>query len=225
MRYYTILNLKFIHIMFCYTCILFQMMNKPSQLQDKTLLDGATPPVNTIIFENTNYKSTPGSRNNRNDKPRNKLEDGNIEVSVMGGFNKPINELLQNKNDNKTDTIQLPLFKEDNSDIKLDFFGSDPFTDDKKNLCMSSKPIHTITSGNNTVDSLDIKIASVKKVWETSEQESEDSPITFGGPPLDSNVFSQGKDSPEDNHEGYSPSPNQCASTTTNVCKVSDTVL
>lgn len=144
-----------------------------------------------------------------------------MENSVMAGFNKSsMNELLQNKGDNKADAIQLPLFKEDNSDMKLDFFGSDlQFTDDKKNLCISSKPIHAITSGNNTVDSLDIKIASVKKVWETSEQESEE--ITFGGPPLDSNVFTQGKDTPDDSHEGYSPSPNQTASTTTNVCKVS----
>lgn len=197
-------------------------MNKPVQLQDKTLLDGTTPPVNTIIFENTNFKSTPGNRNNRGDKPRSKLEESNIESSVMAGFNKPtMNELLQNKNDNKTESIQLPLFKEDNSDMKLDFFGSDlQFTDDKKNLCMTSKSIHAITSGNNTVDSLDIKIASVKKVWETPQQEGDDGQITFVGPPLDSNVFIQGKDTPDDNHEGYSPSPNQTASTTTNVCKV-----
>lgn len=203
-------------------------MNKPVPLQDKNLLDGTTPPVNTIIFENTNFKSTPGNRNNRNEKPRSKLEDSNnMDSSVMAGFNKTsMNELLQNKSDNKSDAIQLPLFKEDNSDMKLDFFGSDlPFTDDKKNLCMSSKPTHAITSGNNTVDSLDYKIACVKKVWETSEQEGEDTQLTFGGPPLDSNVFSQGKDTPDDNHEGYSPSPNQSASTTTNVCKVSYMVI
>lgn len=178
--------------------------------------------MNTIIFENTNFKSTP-NRNNRNEKPRSKLDEGNMESTVMTGFNKSsMNELLQNKSDNKTDAMNLPLYKEDNSDMKLDFFGSElQFTDDKKNLCISSKPIHAISSGNNTVDSLDIKIASVKKVWETSEQESEDSQITFVGPPLDSNVFTQGKDTPDDSHEGYSPSPNQTASTTTNVCKVS----
>ncbi|KAJ8947996.1 hypothetical protein NQ314_008512 [Rhamnusium bicolor] len=199
------------------------LLGKPSQLQDKTLLDGSTPPVNTIIFENTNFKSAPGSRNARNEKPRSKLEDGSIDNSVMTGFNKPtMNELLQSKND-KSEPIQLPIFKEDTADIKLDFFGPDlQFTDDKtaKTLCMS-KPIHAITSGNNTVDSLDIKIASVKKVWETSGQEGEDNQISFGGPPLDSNVFNQGKDTPDDNHEVYSPSPNQTASTTTNVCKVS----
>lgn len=200
-------------------------MNKPVPLQDKSLLDGTTPPVNTIIFENTNYKSTPGNRNPRNDKPRSKLEETNIETSVMTSFNKPsMSELLQNKTDNKSEPMQIPLFKEDSSDMKLDFFSPDlQFTDDKKNLCITSKSIHAITSCNNTVDSLDYKIASVKKVWETSEQEGEDSQITFG-PTLDSNVFSQGKDTPDDNHEGYSPSPNQNASTTTNVCKVSDNI-
>lgn len=199
-------------------------MSKPSQLQEKPLLDGSTPPVNTIIFENTNYKSTPGTRGNRNEKPRSKLEDGSLDSSVMSNFNKPvINELLQNKSDSKSDSIQLPLFKDDNADMKLDFLNPDlQFTEDKtaKNLCMITKSIHAITSGNNTVDSLDIKIASVKKVWETLEQENEDTQISFGAPPLDSNVFNQGKDTPDDNHEGYSPSPSQTASTTTNVCKV-----
>ncbi|XP_018565350.1 protein PRRC2A isoform X2 [Anoplophora glabripennis] len=195
-----------------------KMMGKPGQLQDKTLLDGSTPPVNTIIFENTNFKSAPGARNARTDKPRPKLEDGAIDPSVMAGFKPTMNELLQSKNDSKSEPIQLPLFKEDSADMKLDFFGSDlQFTDDKGAKTLMSKSIHAITSGNNTVDSLDIKIASVKKVWETSEQEGEETQISFGGPPLDPNVFSQGKDTPDDNHEGYSPSPNQTASTTTNV--------
>lgn len=198
------------------------MMGKPGQLQDKTLLDGSTPPVNTIIFENTNFKSAPGARNSRADKPRPKLEEGAMDNSIMSGFSKPtMNELLQSKNDSKSEPIQLPLFKEDSADMKLDFFGSDlQFTDDKGAKTLMSKSIHAITSGNNTVDSLDIKIASVKKVWETSEQEGEENQISFGAPPLDSNVFTQGKDTPDDNHEGYSPSPNQTASTTTNVCKV-----
>lgn len=197
-------------------------MGKANQLQEKTLLDGTTPPINTIIFENTNYKSVPGSRNTRNEKPRPKLEDSNMESTVMTGFNKQpsMSELLQTKSETKTDPMPLPLFKEDN-DMKLDFFTSDlQFADDKtKNLCIT-KSLHAITSGNNTVDSLDIKIASVKKVWETSEQESEDNQINFGAPPLDSNVFNQGKDTPDDNHEGYTSSPNQSASATTNVCKV-----
>ncbi|XP_074028927.1 no circadian temperature entrainment isoform X2 [Leptinotarsa decemlineata] len=195
-----------------------KMMNKVGSLQDKTLLDGATPPVNTIIFENTNYKSAPGARGARNDKPRSKLDESNIDNSVISGFNKPtMNELLQGKSD-KSDPIQLPLFKEDTADMKLDFFSADlQFSDDKASKNFVSKSIHAITSGNNTVDSLDYKIASVKKVWETSEQEGEDNQINFVPSQLDSNVFSQGKDPSDDNHEGYSPSPNQTASTTTNV--------
>jgi hypothetical protein len=51
-----------------------------SQAAEKTVLDGTSPPVQTIIFENTNYKSTPdlamkakfGShmKHQRSDKPR-----------------------------------------------------------------------------------------------------------------------------------------------------------
>lgn len=40
-----------------------KMLGKTSQVQDKAILDGATPPVNTIIFENTNYKTAPVSAN------------------------------------------------------------------------------------------------------------------------------------------------------------------
>lgn len=40
-----------------------KMVSKPGQVQEKAILDGATPPVNTIIFENTNYKSTPVNAN------------------------------------------------------------------------------------------------------------------------------------------------------------------
>lgn len=208
--------------------ITFQIIGKTSPLQDKNLLDGSTPPVNTIIFENTNFKSAPGTRNNTRpeNKPRMKIDDGTIDNSVISSFNKPnMNDLLQTKTD-KAEPIQLPLFKEDTADMKLDFFSADlQFSDDKTSKNFVSKPIHTMTSGNNTVDSLDIKIASVKKVWETSEQETEENQISFGGPPLDSNVFNQGKDTPDDNHEVYSPSPSQSVSTTTNVCKVITTNL
>nr|CAH7745034.1 unnamed protein product [Callosobruchus chinensis] len=216
------------------------------KVQDKPLLDGATPPVNTIIFENTNFKQAPGARSSRNEKPRagpvpssagnggGKLEDTATAptsssvidgASMMAGFNKAgaINDLLQNKDAKSDGGIQLPLFKEDSADMKLDFFGSDlqfSSSDDKgKTLCMT-KSIHAIGSGNNTVDSLDIKIASVKKVWETSEQESEE--MSFGGPPLDSNVFAQGKDTSDEahhHHDAYTSSPNQSVSTSTNVCK------
>lgn len=102
------------------------------------MLDGTTPPVNTIIFENTNYK-TPGSRTGRNDKSR-KLEDG-LDPNVITNFNKPISDLL-NKTD-KQESLQIGLnfsSKEDNADMKLDFLESEinHLTEDKssKNLSM-----------------------------------------------------------------------------------------
>ncbi|CAH1184606.1 unnamed protein product [Phyllotreta striolata] len=205
-----------------------KMIGKTSPLQDKSLLDGSTPPVNTIIFENTNFKSAPGPRNagRPDSKPRSKLDDGSTDNSVISSFNKPnMNDLLQAKSD-KADSMPLQLFKEDSADMKLDFFTADlQFADDKSSKNFAPKPIHAMTGGNNTVDSLDYKIASVKKVWETSEQENDENQIGFAGPTLDSNVFAQGKDAPDDNinHEVYSPSPSQSVSTTTNVCKVKPT--
>ncbi|CAG9772485.1 unnamed protein product [Ceutorhynchus assimilis] len=197
----------------------------PSQIPDKNLLDGTTPPVNTIIFENTNFKSAPGVRTaSRNsipggptDKPRSKLDE-NLDNSM---FTKPINDLLQ-KCDGKDNPIQM-VFKEE-SDIKLDFFGADltHLTEDKssQNLCMSK----SITSVNSTIcnaDSLNMKIASVKKVWETSEQENEDTSGLSFGAPLDT-AFKGSDPQDEAHHEGFSPGSNQAASST-NVCKVKPT--
>lgn len=170
------------------------------------------------------------------------MEEGAIDSnSVVGGFNKPIVDLLC-KNDKQSDSaIQIPLpFKEDNADIKLDFFESDlsHLTDDKssKTLCMS-RSMHAMATGNNTTistaDALNFKIQSVKKVWETPSEHNagqDDAspcfPSSFTSDPnaLDPNSFVKGNDSPDDNHEGYSPSPNQVVSnSTTNVCKVKPT--
>jgi len=44
-----ILGIKF-YFLFCFYFF---------QATEKTVLDGTSPPVQTIIFENTNYKSTP----------------------------------------------------------------------------------------------------------------------------------------------------------------------
>jgi len=114
-------------------------------------LDGATPPVNTIIFENTNFKSAPGTRSASRgsvsgppctDRPRSKLEE-NMEANV---FTKPIDDLLQKSDDGKPDAIQIS-FKEE-TDMKLDFFGTGltHLTEEKssKTLCMAK----SITSVN-----------------------------------------------------------------------------
>lgn len=219
---------------------------KSAHLPEKTVLDGATPPVTTIIFENTNFKSAPGTRPQRTDKTcSNKLEEGgSIEQSVISSFNKPIRDLL-NKNEKQADSIQMQLTfsKEDSADMKLDFFESEisHLTEDKssKNIGLA-RSMHAITSANNTLspstaDALNFKIASVKKVWETMStviehsvgQDDSNSSFTtsFGPDPnsLDpSSAFGKGGDTPDDGHEGYASSPSQPTSNnTTNVCKVS----
>lgn len=91
------------------------MMAKSQMQQDKTLLDGTTAPVQTIIFENTNFKSStaPGSRNAARssgaDKARGgKMDDGPLDGgnTVMSNFNKPLTELIGK---DKSDSIQLPI--------------------------------------------------------------------------------------------------------------------
>lgn len=78
---------------------------KSNHLPDKTVLDGTTPPVNTIIFENTNFKSAPGTRPSRSDK---KMDENAMDGQVMAGFNKPMRDLL-NKTEKPSDGIQMQL--------------------------------------------------------------------------------------------------------------------
>ncbi|KAK9891827.1 hypothetical protein WA026_016625 [Henosepilachna vigintioctopunctata] len=212
-------------------------INKPPNIPDSAVLDGATAPVNTIIFENTNFKSVPTNRSIRSDKLR--KEENTLESQTISNFAKPLNDLL-NKNDKQSDSIQLQLpFKEDGGDMKLDFFDSDlTLTDEKalKNPCLS-RSMHSMgTAGNNisTADALNFKIQSVKKVWETPSEHSvpqEDANNSFSSSfatdpnTLDSSSFVKGNDNVEDNHEqhGYSQATNQQTSNTTNVCKVKPT--
>lgn len=222
---------------------LLQIIGKTSS--DKAILDGTTPPVNTLVFENTNFKSAPGSRVQRTEKAKGKLEDNNIDSSVISGFSKPISDLL-NKSEKQSDNIQMQLAfnKEDGADIKLDFMESDMeayMPDDKnstKNLSLP-RSMHSITSSNNTItpstdDALNFKIACVKKVWETSipaviehnvgQDDGNSFATSFSADPnsLDPSVaFTKSGDGTEDNTEGYSSSPNQAATNSgTNVCKV-----
>ncbi|KAF5307353.1 hypothetical protein FQR65_LT07070 [Abscondita terminalis] len=218
---------------------------KTAHVSEKTVLDGATPPVNTIIFENTNFKSAPGTRAARSDKCPTKLEESGLEQAVISNFNKPIRDLL-NKNEKTPDPMQMQLnfAKEDNSDMKLDFFESElsHLTDDKSTKNMSLPRSMHITNANNTIsastaDALNFKIASVKKVWETMPTVIEHSvgqddanssfSASFGPDPnsLDpSNAFGKGGDNQEDAHEAYNTSPNQpTTNNTTNVCKVKPT--
>lgn len=219
----------------------YQVIGKGNQIQDNAVLDGTTPPVvETIIFENTNFKSAPGTRAPRNDKSRKMDDSGPMENSVMSGLNKPFTDLL-NKNDKQADIrMQLAFNKEDGSDIKLDFMESEIsyLTEDKssKNIGLP-RSMHAITSSNNTIspstaDALNFKIACVKKVWEmptviehnVGQDDGTGFATSFVPDPnsLDpSGPFNKGTDTPEDNNEGYSPTPNQVANnSSTNVCKV-----
>lgn len=172
------------------------------------------------------------------------MEHG-LDSNVMSGFNKPITDLL-NKSE-KQEGIQIGLAfgtKEDNADMKLDFFESEisHLTEDKssKNLGLTYS-LHKIAIVNSVISStaaaLNYKIQSVKKVWETSmptviehnvSQDDNNTSFTssFGPDPnsLDpSGAFSKGSDAPDDNNDGYNASPNQVASNSaTNVCKVSN---
>lgn len=148
---------------------------------NKALLDGTTPPVNTIIFENTNYKSAPvtpptdlavkakfNTQIKTGGPPRptdskvpqqRKLDETEMENQVMTGFNKPISDILnKNENKNQPEPIQMPLSfnkAEDNADMKLDFtFDSDltQLTDDKSSKSLGlPRSMHAMTSAQSTI--------------------------------------------------------------------------
>lgn len=160
------------------------------------VLDGTTPPVETIIFENTNYKSAPSEEalqqkyqiNSNIGKPLQPEEmppEMEAHALTFNGADvrrpRSIQELIGDNgrpvNDGEPslglqmsfDTTQKA---EDSSDMKLDFaFDSDlgQLTEDKsaKSLGMP-RGVHMSTS--NTISplaaDLNLKIASVKKVWE-----------------------------------------------------------
>ncbi|KAB0800432.1 hypothetical protein PPYR_06172 [Photinus pyralis] len=217
---------------------------KSTHVSEKTVLDGTTPPVNTIIFENTNFKSAPGARSGRTDKSCPKLDDAGIEQAVISTFNKPMRDLL-NKNEKPSDSMQMQLSfgKEDSADMKLDFFESElsHLTEDKNGKNMGLPRSMHMTSANNTIsastaDALNFKIASVKKVWETTptviehsvgQDDSNSSFSTSFGPDpnsLDPSGFGKSGDGTDDGHEVYNSSSNQpTTNNTTNVCKVKPT--
>lgn len=160
------------------------------------VLDGTTPPVETIIFENTNYKSVPTeealqqkyqmSSNLAKPQPDEMSSEMETHPLAFNGADvrrpRSIQELIGDNgrpvNDGDTslglqmafDTTQKA---EDSSDMKLDFaFDSadlGQLTEDKsaKSLGMP-RNVHMSTS--NTISplaaDLNLKIASVKKVWE-----------------------------------------------------------
>ncbi|CAG2054180.1 unnamed protein product, partial [Timema podura] len=161
------------------------------EVVEKTVLDGTSPPVQTIIFENTNYKTGPSDlamkakianhlKNQRIDKSRDRKLTEDVEDMALGFTNKtPVNLSELGKGpDSKSDPIQMPLSfnkNEDSADMKLDFtFDADlsQLTEDKNNKVMGlPRSMHMTTGVQSTISpstaDLNFKIASVKKVWES----------------------------------------------------------
>lgn len=160
------------------------------------VLDGTTPPVETIIFENTNYKTVPSEEalqqkyqlNSNVAKPQTEdISAGELEARALP-YNgdvrsrpRSIQELIGDSGrpaaDGEAPSLALqmsfdPVQKEDSSDMKLDFaFDSDlgQLTEDKSAKALGM-PRSVHMSVSNTISplaaDLNLKIASVKKVWE-----------------------------------------------------------
>lgn len=174
------------------------------------VLDGATPPVETIIFENTNYKTATPDENLQQKYqmnptiPKTQAEEISSELEnrtlTFNGEVRPrprsIQELISDRpvvTDADGSGLGLQMTfdtspkPEDSSDMKLDFaFDSDlgQLTEDKsaKSLGMP-RGVHMSTS--NTISplaaDLNLKIASVKKVWEMPAVAEGTEDIQFAG--------------------------------------------
>lgn len=177
---------------------------------DKTgVLDGATPPVETIIFENTNYKTaTPDETLQQKyqiNAPIAKTQAEDIKTEMenrpltYNGEVRPrprsIQEIISESAvaDGDSTALGLPISfdtsqkQEDSSDMKLDFaFDSDlgQLTEDKSAKSLGlPRGVHMSTS--NTISplaaDLNLKIASVKKVWEMPAVAEGSEEIQFAG--------------------------------------------
>lgn len=177
---------------------------------DKTgVLDGSTPPVETIIFENTNYKTAPPAEALKQkyqpsaatakpqEEVQNEMEPRTLPFNgdvrprprsiqeLMAETGRPVSEA--------EGTLGLPISfdtsqkTEDSSDMKLDFaFDSDlgQLTEDKSTKALGL-PRGTHMSTSNTISplaaDLNLKIASVKKVWEMPAVAEGSEELQFAG--------------------------------------------
>lgn len=214
---------------------------------EKNVSDASSPPVQTLIFENTNYSKTSktGSadlamkskysnhlKTQRLDKRD--LEDDGSQIqqhqqqALSAAFSSKPGDIMKEKNQ---EPIQMPLSfnkSEDNADMKLDFtFDSDlsQLTEDKSKSLGIPRSMHLTGGQSSSTAELNLKIASVKKVWENAPPmptvvEHEDGSVVNTA-----NSFPQAFESNDD--DGYSPHQqynqsnmkNEIA-TSTNVCKV-----
>ncbi|XP_072748347.1 uncharacterized protein Nocte isoform X5 [Anoplolepis gracilipes] len=233
--------------------------NLKETLTEKNVVsDVSSPPVQTLIFENTNYSKTTKTtgptdlavkskfsnhiktQQQRAEKRAEMEEEGNSQVqqhpqqpALSVAFpNKP-NDLIKDKNQ---EPIQMPLSfnkNEDNADMKLDFtFDSDlsQLTEDKTKSLGMPRSMH-MTGGQSTISpstaELNLKIASVKKVWENAPPmptvvEHEDGSGVVGSATSFPQAFESGDvDDSYSPHQQYNQNNMKSEITTsTNVCKL-----
>ncbi|XP_029174414.1 protein PRRC2C isoform X7 [Nylanderia fulva] len=232
--------------------------NLKETLTEKNVVsDVSSPPVQTLIFENTNYSKTTKTsgptdlavkskfsnhikqQQQRAEKRAEMEEEGNGQVqqhpqqpALSVAFpNKP-NDLIKDKNQ---EPIQMPLSfnkNEDNADMKLDFtFDSDlsQLTEDKSKSLGMPRSMH-MAGGQSTISpstaELNLKIASVKKVWENAPMptvvEHEDGSGVVGSATSFPQAFESGDvDDSYSPHQQYNQNNMKSEITTsTNVCKL-----
>lgn len=232
--------------------------NLKETLTEKNVVsDVSSPPVQTLIFENTNYSKTTKTsgptdlavkskfsnhiktQQQRAEKRAEMEEEGSSQVqqhpqqpALSVAFpNKP-NDLIKDKNQ---EPIQMPLSfnkNEDNADMKLDFtFDSDlsQLTEDKSKSLGMPRSMH-MAGGQSTISpstaELNLKIASVKKVWENAPMptvvEHEDGSGVVGSATSFPQAFESGDvDDSYSPHQQYNQNNMKNEITTsTNVCKL-----
>ncbi|KAL0122312.1 hypothetical protein PUN28_007210 [Cardiocondyla obscurior] len=229
--------------------------NLKETLTEKNVSDVSSPPVQTLIFENTNYSKTTKTtgptdlavkskfsnhiKSQQRAEKRAEIEEESSQVqqhqqsTLSVAFSNKPNDLIKDKNQ---EPIQMPLSfnkNEDNADMKLDFtFDSDlsQLTDDKSKSLGMTRSMH-MAGGQSTISpstaELNLKIASVKKVWENAPPmptvvEHEDGTSVVSSATSFPQAFESGDvDDSYSPHQQYNQSNIKSEITTsTNVCKL-----
>ncbi|XP_011689598.1 PREDICTED: protein PRRC2C isoform X5 [Wasmannia auropunctata] len=227
--------------------------NLKEPLTEKNVSDVSSPPVQTLIFENTNYSKTTKTTGptdlavkskfsnhiktqQRAEKRAEMEEEGNQvqqhqQPALAVAFSKP-NDLIKDKSQ---EPIQMSLSfnkNEDNADMKLDFNFESELSqlDDKSKSLGMARSMH-MAGGQSTISpstaELNLKIASVKKVWENAPPmptvvEHEDGTSVVSSATSFPQAFESGDvDDSYSPHQQYNQSNMKSEITTsTNVCKL-----
>ena len=159
----------------------------------------SAPPVQTIIFENTNLK---GGRGNQIGIP-NSIASGTTSVNEKLVFKSNVHSSSGVVGELKSDSIQMPSMggfvtnKNEDSDLKLDFtFEADmthnvdveKVVDNKPGSMAGTGNTSRSASGHHPTEDLSAKIANVKKVWEMPSM----SPVPHSDAGSNNATFNQG---------------------------------